>query len=176
MPANEWHYIHQGQQFPPVPWNVLVQMARAHQIESNDMIWNEGFPSWMPAGTVQGLIPTTRNVLPFGAHAPAAGRSKLGLISALMGVFFCLFELVLIVIVGVVDAQAGGLPEDAPETALLGSLLLLGGAGAFVGGVLGLVALFDDSSSKVAAAFGVAFNAMCVLGVIGLTIIGLLAS
>ena len=179
MASDHWYYVKDGKNYPPVAWNVLVQMARAGKLSPNDQIWNESLPRWIPVSAVDGLIPA-RPVNPYSDPPEPADdgappyKSWLGMVSLMMGIFFCVVEMVMIVVAGIMESRPGGLPEESPETALLGLMLLGGGGGAFCGAILGLVAMFQKTSNKIAAAFGIALNGMCVIGVIGLMVLGLM--
>lgn len=181
MASDQWYIVKDGKNREPVSWNVLVQLARAGKISPDDQIWNESLPRWVSAGSVEGLIPSRPS--PHGAYPSYAqpdpgggGKSWLGVISLLMGLFFCILELALVAVAGIMESRPGGMPEESPEAALLGLMLLGGGAGAFFGAILGLVAMFQENANKIAAAFGIAFNGMCVIGVILLMAIGLMMS
>lgn len=181
MASDDWHYVRNGKSYPPVPWNVLVQMARAGKLSSNDQIWNESLPRWVSASSIEGLIPV-QPVNPYrDAPEPAddAGPPRkpwLGMVSLIMGIFFCVVEMVMIATAGILESRPGGLPEQSPETALLGLMLLGGGGGAFCGAILGLIAMFQRAGNKIAAAFGIALNGMCVVGVVVLMVVGLMIS
>jgi hypothetical protein len=55
--ANEWYYTIKGQQAPgPVTPAALKQLAVAGQLQPTDLVWQEGMPSWTPAGAVKGLF------------------------------------------------------------------------------------------------------------------------
>jgi len=179
MASDQWYIVRDGKNQEPVTWGALVQMARAGKLSANDQIWNESLPRWVSAGSVEGLIPS-RGANPY-AHVPETiyedgpqPKSWLGAVSLMMGLFFCVTEMIMIAIAGIMESRPGGMSEDAPETALLGLMLLGGGAGAFFGAILGLVAIFQSNANKIAAAFGIALNGMCVIGVLGLMLLGLL--
>ena len=55
--ANFW-YESNGEQKGPVPASELKQMAASGQLRPTDMIWREGQPDWVAAGSVKGLFPT----------------------------------------------------------------------------------------------------------------------
>jgi hypothetical protein len=82
----------------------------------------------------------------------------------------------LVLIAGMMEANSpGSLEEESAGAVVLGLLLLGGGAGAFIGAIIGMVALFMENANKVIAAFGVATNGMCVIGIVLLMLIGLVA-
>ncbi len=62
--ASFW-YESNGEQKGPIPAAQLKQMATAGQLKPTDMIWREGQPDWVAAGTVKGLFPEgTPGVVP----------------------------------------------------------------------------------------------------------------
>jgi hypothetical protein len=179
MASDQWYIVRDGKNQEPVTWGALVQMARAGKLTANDQIWNESLPRWVSAGSVEGLIPT-HPVNPY-AYVPETiyedgppRKSWLGAVSLVMGLFFCITEMIMIAVAGLMESKPGGMAEDSPEAALLGLMLLGGGAGAFFGAILGLVAIFQANTNKIAAAFGIALNGMCVIGVLGLMVLGLM--
>jgi len=175
MPSELWYYVKDGKSFPPVTWGALVQMARAGKLAANDQIWNESLPRWVPVSAVEGLIqqPAGYGRAPGSVYEAAApGKSWLGAISLMMGVLFCILELIMVVVAGIMESQPGGMSEDAPETALLGLILLGGGAGASLGVILGLVAMFQSNANKVTAAFGIALNGVCAISIVALMLLG----
>ena len=60
MCANWYHGKH-GAPSGPVAFEYLQQLARAGQLQPNDMVWNEGMPDWVAAETVPGLLPAPAN-------------------------------------------------------------------------------------------------------------------
>ncbi len=57
---NEWHYTLGGQQMAtPVPATELRRLAASGQLLPTDMLWREGMPSWVTAGSVKDLFPDT---------------------------------------------------------------------------------------------------------------------
>lgn len=176
MSSELWYYVKDGKSFPPVTWGALVQMARAGKLAPDDQIWNESLPRWVPVSAVEGLIqqPAGYGRAPGSVYEVAApNRSWLGAISLMMGIFFCIVEMIMVAVAGIMEAQPGGMSEEAPETALLGLILLGGGAGAFFGAILGLVAMCQSNANKVTAAFGIALNGVCVISVVALMLLGM---
>jgi hypothetical protein len=57
MPEASFWYESNGEQKGPVPAAQLKQMAMAGELKPTDMIWREGQPDWVAAGTVKGLFP-----------------------------------------------------------------------------------------------------------------------
>lgn len=176
MASNEWFYTKGGKSYPPVTWNVLVEMVRAGQLDPTDQIWNDSLPRWVPAGAVEGLF--APNFGRYESRSVSASRQKswLGAISLIMGIVFCIAEIVFVVAAGILSARPGGMNEKSPEAVLLGLLIISGCGGAFLGAVLGLIALFQPQSNKIVAVLGIAINGMCLLAVIGLIILGQMVS
>jgi len=60
--ASEWYYSNNGQPSPaPVSTAQLKQMAAAGQLLPTDMVWQEGMPNWVPAGSIKGLFGSPRS-------------------------------------------------------------------------------------------------------------------
>jgi hypothetical protein len=55
--ADEWYYTQQGQQRGPVSTAELKQLAVTNQLLPTDLIWREGLPKWVPAGSTKELFP-----------------------------------------------------------------------------------------------------------------------
>ena len=62
MNASKWFYSANGQALGPVTFNQLRQLAADGRLSPADLVWAEGTPEWVAAGTVAGLLPP--------AHAP----------------------------------------------------------------------------------------------------------
>jgi hypothetical protein len=106
----------------------------------------------------------------------ALGHSGLGIVSLAIAVVVGAAEIVLLVIAGILESQTpGGIDENSPEAIILGLLLIGGMVVSLVGGVLAAVALVQGMRSKVFPILGLALNAMIILGMIGIIIIGLVA-
>ncbi len=71
----EWHYHQGGQQYGPVTFQQLQQMAQSGQLNPTDLVWSESLPDWQEARTVQGLFAATGpqyQAPPPGGPGPAA--------------------------------------------------------------------------------------------------------
>ena len=100
-------------------------------------------------------------------------HSGFGIASFAIGILSGLAEFAMVVIAGVMEASTpGGVNEEAPAVILLG-LCLIGGGLALLGIVLGIVGLVQANRSKIFAVLGLVFNALVILGVIGLMIVGI---
>src|SRR6185437_5021211 len=61
--ANEWHYTLNGQQAAaPVPSVQLKQLAVSGQLKPTDLVWQDGMPDWVPAGSVKGLFSSGKSI------------------------------------------------------------------------------------------------------------------
>lgn len=47
-----WYYARGGERRGPVDLEKLVAAARAGKLRPDDLVWNDGMPDWVPAGTV----------------------------------------------------------------------------------------------------------------------------
>ena len=55
--GNLWHYARAGQEAGPVPWEQLQQMAATGALQPADLVWSDGMPQWIAAGSVPALFP-----------------------------------------------------------------------------------------------------------------------
>ena len=71
MSADQWYYVQAGQQAGPVTWEQLRAMVQAGTIGRAQLVWAEGMPDWVMAGTVAGLFGATPPPPPVMPSAPA---------------------------------------------------------------------------------------------------------
>lgn len=64
-----WHYMFEGASKGPVDFTYLVYLINSQQITADDLVWKDGFPNWIPAHQVPGLVKPA----PIGAAGPATG-------------------------------------------------------------------------------------------------------
>lgn len=57
--SSSWYYAKNQEQFGPVPIEDLRKLARAHELQPDDLVWCEGMPDWVPAGQIPELTPST---------------------------------------------------------------------------------------------------------------------
>ncbi len=57
--ADQWHYSKEGQQFGPVPLEVLKSLLSSGQLQPTDLVWTEGMAEWAAANTVPQLSGST---------------------------------------------------------------------------------------------------------------------
>ena len=101
-------------------------------------------------------------------------QSGLGIASLIISILAGGAEFILIVTAAIMEgASDGGMDEEAIGTILLGLLLIGGCLLAFVGLSLGIAGLLQKGRKKVFPVLGTVFNAMILLGVVGLILIGL---
>src|SRR4028119_1507540 len=53
---DQWFYAQRGNQFGPVAWSELRQIADSGQLQADDLVWSQGMGSWAPAHAIEGLI------------------------------------------------------------------------------------------------------------------------
>jgi hypothetical protein len=63
----EWYYAEHGQHKGPVTFDELQALAAQGRLRPSDLVWQVGWPNWVPAGNQAGL---------FGAIAPAAAHPR----------------------------------------------------------------------------------------------------
>src|SRR5262249_45713364 len=55
--TDQWYFAQHGQQSGPVSFVILQQMAANGQLGAGDLVWSTGMPRWIPADSVDGLMP-----------------------------------------------------------------------------------------------------------------------
>ncbi len=112
--ATTYYYAHDGQRIGPVSDEKLRAAAARGLLHSDDLVWAEGSPDWVPAATVPGLFPTSSPVtagppaaVPVASGAPQLSRRLLLLGGAALG------GLILLVVLIAVLAKKDG--EDTPQ-------------------------------------------------------------
>jgi hypothetical protein len=107
----------------------------------------------------------------------ARKQSVFGLISTLMGVLLWVGAVGLIVTVGVLSS-GGPMAPESPVTLLVGVLVIGGGIAAALGAALaiaGFLGFFMPGRRHVLDVVGLLLNALLVLGMVGVVILGLVA-
>ncbi|MBN9122217.1 MAG: LITAF-like zinc ribbon domain-containing protein [Planctomycetes bacterium] len=67
-----WHYSANGAKRGPVTTTQLKSLVESGVLRTNDLLWREGMPAWVEAGTVPELFPAGAQVKPPPAPAPVA--------------------------------------------------------------------------------------------------------
>jgi hypothetical protein len=114
----------------------------------------------------------------YGYTAPVPPRhSGLGIISIVLAALSAVAVVVTLVIAGVMSAKDPTMfdNDQAPATMALGAAVILGACLSLVGVGLGIGGLVDKNRKKVFPTIGVVFNALIILAVVGLMILGALA-
>ncbi|MDO4770184.1 MAG: GYF domain-containing protein [Brachymonas sp.] len=62
-----WWYASGEQKFGPYSEAQLRDLAQAGHVGPNDLVWHHGLTDWVPATTIEGLLPAT----PFAPETPA---------------------------------------------------------------------------------------------------------
>ncbi|HYU33747.1 MAG TPA: PrsW family glutamic-type intramembrane protease [Thermoanaerobaculia bacterium] len=75
----QWYYVQNGAPAGPVDADVLLRLAAAGAVQITTYVWQEGMPSWRPAGEIPGLLPPLPpQAIPMAAVPQPSGRSILG--------------------------------------------------------------------------------------------------
>jgi TM2 domain-containing membrane protein YozV len=69
---DQWFYAQHGNQYGPVAWSELRQIADSGQLQANDLVWSQGMGNWAPAHIVEGLIVPQPALGTFAHHARQA--------------------------------------------------------------------------------------------------------
>ena len=103
-------------------------------------------------------------------------HSGFGIASFIISIAAVIFAFGMVVLAGVMESRTpGGIDEESPEAMAVGLGIILSGLLAVLGGVLGIVGCSLPNRNKVFAILGTIFNALVVLGLVGLMILGLAA-
>ena len=54
--TGRWHYTSAGVQRGPVDFSNLQLLCASGQITTDDLVWSDGMPAWIPANQIPGLI------------------------------------------------------------------------------------------------------------------------
>jgi uncharacterized RDD family membrane protein YckC len=66
-----WYFAQGSEQRGPVSAQELIQLAASGALTPQTLVWQQGMPNWVPAGTVPGLIPSpTSGAIPNVAAPP----------------------------------------------------------------------------------------------------------
>jgi hypothetical protein len=58
-----YHYTENGQTKGPVTAQQLKALADSGRIQANTYVWKEGLPDWVPAASLQGLLPQAQGII-----------------------------------------------------------------------------------------------------------------
>jgi len=107
-------------------------------------------------------------------ESPTLSHSGLGIASLILSILVGVTEFVMVVAATIMDsASDGGMDEESIGAILVGLMILGGCFMALVGLALGIAGLVQKDRKKIFPALGTAFNAVVLLGVLGLLVIGL---
>src|SRR5689334_7876144 len=77
--SDAWYYAQQNRQLGPIPLEQLRRMLSAGHLQSQDLVWNAGMPSWVPAASVAQLADVIRPSVPnLGGGLAAAPGTRSG--------------------------------------------------------------------------------------------------
>lgn len=133
-------------------------------------------PPAPPGAAAQGWAPAAPPT-PYGPQPAPSRHSRLGIASFVLAVLNGLFMFALIAAVGIIEIRTpGGMDEESPTAITIGVLFILGGFLCLAGLGLGVAGLFDGNRKRVFSLLGLTFNALMILGVLGLVVLGLAGS
>ncbi len=66
----QWYYANEGQQIGPIEEPEFKNLIAAGGITPETQVWTEGFEQWVPAGEIEGLIPSAAGSLPAADGLP----------------------------------------------------------------------------------------------------------
>jgi hypothetical protein len=79
--TEQWYYTSAGRRYGPVSEEELYHQAASGRLQPTDLVWNERMPQWVPARSIEGLLPggyvgTAVLSAPEPAPAPAAAPAQ----------------------------------------------------------------------------------------------------
>jgi len=77
MDGQQWYYVQNGAPAGPVGSDVLLSLVANGTVQITTYVWQEGMPTWRPAGEIPGLMPPPPQAAPLPIPPPS-GRSILG--------------------------------------------------------------------------------------------------
>lgn len=103
------------------------------------------------------------------------GHSWLGITSFVLSILTGMVLLILVVVLGFLEASTpGGIDEESPTAVVLGLLLILALFAELVGLGFGIAGLFQRRKKRIFAIFGIVFSVLVFLVVLALIVFGLL--
>ncbi len=103
-------------------------------------------------------------------------HSGFGISSFIISLASGLLAFAMVVVAGIMESRTpGGMDEESPEAMVVGLGIILAGLLAVLGAVLGIVGCTLPNRNKIFAILGAIFNALVVLGLLGLIVLGLAA-
>ena len=129
-------------------------------------------PQAAPAPAAQAWAP-----VPAAAYGPLPApkrHSRRGIASFVLAAATGLFMFALVALAGIIEVSTpGGMDEESPAAIVIGLLFILGGCLCLAGLGLGVAGLFDGNRKRVFSVLGLTFNALTILGVLVLLVVGL---
>ncbi len=179
MPEIKYHVARNGQQIGPVTLEQIREMIRTGQIAPQDAMWHEGLAAWQPAQIVLGsaaFTPGQAEALNYGE--PGAQplppllpvKSWMGLTSVIISGVMFIGWFVLLAAAGIASSQ--GASETSPQMIVIGLLLFAGIGINLVGAAFGLIPLIQPGHKKTLAAVGLSINALELVGIAALMLVG----
>ena len=155
-----------NQRFGPYTEAEVRERMASGRFSESDFGWHEGLTSWLPLSQVLASLPVGFDAIP-PVPRRSSGLAKASFIIAMVGI-----GLWLVLLVIAAAAYSAGASDADPVMVLVGLLIFAGMAANLAGCVMGIVALTKNVSNRWMAVTGAIVNAVEVLGIIGLMIIG----
>ena len=146
----------------------IEMMRRQGSVTDQTLAWAEGAPNWLPLNQI---VQPLGQVIPPPIPKPAKTHG-LGLASFWISIAGLPFWLILLGIAGV--ASARGASDQSPIMVIVGLVLMAGVAGNVAGAIMGVVAGLKPEFKATLSIIGAALNGLQAVGIVGLTILGMM--
>jgi hypothetical protein len=152
----------------PYTADQIETMRQQGSVTDRTLAWAEGAPNWLPLNQI--LQPLGKVIPP---PVPSPTRTHgLGLASFWIGIAGIPFWLVLLAVAGV--ASARGASDQSPVMIIVGLVLMAGVAVNVAGAIFGIVAGLKPDFKGTLSIIGAALNGFQGVGIVGLTILGMM--
>lgn len=158
-----------GQQLGPLSSEQIAQMQATGQIAPQDMVWHEGMNGWQTAQIVFG--PAAFPTPPPPPVFQSKKNSPLGWASLVIGAVMFFGWFALLIAAGL--AHNAGANEESPVMVVIGLLLFASVGLNVLGIVLGIIPCTKSDNPKTVAVIGILLNALELVGMAGLMVLGI---
>ena len=165
----------QQQLGPYSPAEARNRILTGH-LGGSDLAWHQGLSSWVTLSEILASVPSHPTLGPIAPTAsassatPVSGFAIASLVAAIIG---AIGWIILLVVAIVADRQGRNEDKNDPVMLVFGLMMLFGMILNILGGIGGIAALMRSRSHKWMAITGLIFNALELIVVFALLILGM---